>query len=235
MRILVVEDERSLAGTLADILGRERYLVDLAYDGEEGLDCALSGIYDGMILDVMLPKLSGFEVLRRLRQSGSALPVLMLTARSELSDRVAGLDAGADYYLTKPFEREELLACLRAILRRPTEVAPATLCFGDLELGEESGQLCCGGQSVQLGAKECQLMRLLMAAGGAGIIPTSLLDPVRPMPASIAAEMAEAPFRSDHYHALFAIGIVLFFLTLAFNLIASRIAEKHRQAGSSSL
>lgn len=98
MRILVVEDERSLAGTLADILGRERYLVDLAYDGEEGLDCALSGIYDGMILDVMLPKLSGFEVLRRLRQSGSALPVLMLTARSELSDRVAGLDAGADYY-----------------------------------------------------------------------------------------------------------------------------------------
>ena len=105
MRILVVEDERSLAGTLADILGRERYLVDLAYDGEEGLDCALSGIYDGMILDVMLPKLSGFEVLRRLRQSGSALPVLMLTARSELSDRVAGLDAGADYYLTKPFER----------------------------------------------------------------------------------------------------------------------------------
>ena len=162
MRILVVEDERSLAGTLADILGRERYLVDLAYDGEEGLDCALSGIYDGMILDVMLPKLSGFEVLRRLRQSGSALPVLMLTARSELSDRVAGLDAGADYYLTK------------AILRRPTEVAPATLCFGDLELGEESGQLCCGGQSVQLGAKECQLMRLLMAAGGA-VVPRETL------------------------------------------------------------
>ena len=174
MRILVVEDERSLAGTLADILGRERYLVDLAYDGEEGLDCALSGICDGMILDVMLPKPSGFEVLRRLRQSGSALPVLMLTARSELSDRVAGLDAGADYYLTKPFEREELLACLRATLRRPTEVAPATLCFGDLELGEESGQLCCGGQSVQLGAKECQLMRLLMAAGGA-VVPRETL------------------------------------------------------------
>ena len=127
-----------------------------------------------MTLDVMLPKLSGFEVLRRLRQRGSALPVLMLTARSELSDRVAGLDAGADYYLTKPFEREELLACLRAILRRPTEVAPATLCFGDLELGEESGQLCCGGQSVQLGAKECQLMRLLMAAGGA-VVPRETL------------------------------------------------------------
>lgn len=155
MRILVVEDERSLAGTLADILGRERYLVDLAYDGEEGLDCALSGIYDGMILDVMLPKLSGFEVLRRLRQSGSALPVLMLTARSELSDRVAGLDAGADYYLTKPFEREELLACLRAILRRPTEVAPATLCFGDLELG--------GGE------RPAVLRRPVGAAGGQGV------------------------------------------------------------------
>lgn len=174
MRILVVEDERALAGTLADLLGRERYLVDIVYDGEAGLDCAVSGIYDGMVLDVMLPKLDGFEVLRRLRAAGSDLPVLLLTARADLADRVAGLDAGADYYLTKPFEREELLACLRAVLRRPGEVAPALLCFGDLELGEESGALRCGDRSVQLGAKECQLMRLLMGAGGA-VVPRETL------------------------------------------------------------
>lgn len=165
MRILVVEDEKMLARTLADILSRERYLVDAVHDGEAGLDAAESGIYDGVILDVMLPKMNGFEVLRRLRAAGNSTPVLMLTARSELEDRVKGLDSGADYYLTKPFEREELLACLRAILRRPGEVAAATLRFGDLELGEESGTLVCGARSVQLGAKECQLMRLLMASG----------------------------------------------------------------------
>lgn len=174
MRILVVEDERALASTLADLLGRERYLVDVAYDGEAGLDCAMSGIYDGMVLDVMLPKLNGFEVLRRLRASDSDLPVLLLTAKADLTDRVTGLDAGADYYLTKPFEREELLACLRAILRRPGEVAPALLRFGDLELGEESGALRCGDRSVQLGAKECQLMRLLMGAGGT-VVPRETL------------------------------------------------------------
>lgn len=174
MRILVVEDERPLASTLADLLGRERYLVDVAYDGEAGLDCALSGIYDGVILDVMLPKLDGFEVLRRLRQAGSATPVLLLTARSELGDRITGLDAGADYYLTKPFEREELLACLRAILRRPGELAPSSLRFGDLELEEETGKLLCGGMWVQLGAKECQLMRLLMAASGT-VVPRETL------------------------------------------------------------
>lgn len=165
MRVLIVEDERTLAVTLADILSRERYLVDIVYDGEAGLDGILSGIYDGVILDVMLPKMNGFDVLKRARGEGNSTPVLMLTARSELEDRVAGLDSGADYYLTKPFEREELLACLRAILRRPGEVTAPVLSFGDLELGEESGTLRCGERSVQLGAKELQLMRLLIASG----------------------------------------------------------------------
>lgn len=165
MRVLIVEDERTLAVTLADILSRERYLVDIVYDGEAGLDGILSGIYDGVILDVMLPKMNGFDVLKRARGEGNSTPVLMLTARSELEDRVAGLDSGADYYLTKPFEREELLACLRAILRRPVEVTVPVLSFGDLELGEESGTLRCGERSVQLGAKELQLMRLLIASG----------------------------------------------------------------------
>ena len=165
MRILIVEDEKMLAVTLADILSRERYLVDIVYDGEAGLDSILSGIYDGVILDVMLPKMNGFEVLRKVRGTGNSTPILMLTARSELEDRVSGLDAGADYYLTKPFEREELLACLRAILRRPGEVSTSVLSFGDLELSEESGSLRCGERSVQLGAKELQLARILIASG----------------------------------------------------------------------
>ena len=174
MRILVIEDEKILARTLADILTRERYLVDLAYDGEAGLDAVQSGIYDGVILDVMLPKLNGFEVLSQLRASGNSTPVLMLTARSELEDRVKGLNSGADYYLTKPFEREELLACLRAILRRPGEVVSTTLRFEDLEFNEESGALFCGDRQVQLGAKESQLMRLLIASGTA-VVPRETL------------------------------------------------------------
>ena len=118
MRILVVEDEKRLAQTLRDLLHREGYTVDVCYSGTEGLDNALSGIYDLMLLDVMLPGLDGFTVLERLRGSGSRLPVLMLTARGELSDRVCGLDRGADYYLTKPFQNPELLACVRLLLRR---------------------------------------------------------------------------------------------------------------------
>ena len=130
MRILIVEDEIRLASTLADLLTSEHYIADVCHDGISGLDDALSGIYDGMILDVMLPGMDGFEVIRRLRQEGSSLPVLMLTAKTDLDDRVTGLDQGADYYLTKPFEQEELLACLRALLRRQGEVVSEELEFG---------------------------------------------------------------------------------------------------------
>ena len=115
MRVLVVEDEIRLAATLQDLLEMNGCTADVCHDGEAGLDNALSGIYDVVLLDVMLPRIDGFTVLRRLRESGSAVPVLMLTARSEVSDRVAGLDSGADYYLTKPFEPKELLACVRAL------------------------------------------------------------------------------------------------------------------------
>ena len=124
MRLLVVEDERRLADTLADILQEQSYLVDVCYDGESGLDNALSGIYDGIILDVMLPKRDGFSLVRELRRQGVATPVLLLTARSDTSDKVTGLDCGADYYLTKPFETQELLACLRALLRRQADLSP---------------------------------------------------------------------------------------------------------------
>ena len=118
MRLLIVEDEVRLAGTLADLLKRQGYTVDVSYDGESGLDNARSDIYDLIVLDAMLPKLNGFDLLQKLRASGGAVPVLMLTARSDVSDKVYGLDCGADYYLTKPFEPSELTACIRSLLRR---------------------------------------------------------------------------------------------------------------------
>ena len=127
MRILIVEDEVRLASTLRDLLELNGYSADTCHDGEAGLDNALSGIYDVVILDVMLPKMDGFSVLRSLRAAGNTTPVLLLTARSEVSDKVEGLDCGADYYLTKPFAPGELLACIRALTRRQPELQPANM------------------------------------------------------------------------------------------------------------
>ena len=127
MRILIVEDEKRLAQTLGGLLARAGYAYDLAYDGDQGLDCALSGIYDGVVLDVMLPGKNGFQVVEALRRAGRKTPVLLLTARAETGDKVQGLDSGADYYLTKPFDSRELLACLRAVLRRQEPLAPEVL------------------------------------------------------------------------------------------------------------
>ena len=139
MRVLIVEDEVRLAATLQDLMEMDGYTADTCHDGETGLDNALTGIYDVMILDVMLPKMDGFTVLRRLRAGGVSTPVLMLTARSEVTDKVTGLDCGADYYLTKPFEPKELLACIRALTRRQPELRPTdTLSCGDLTLAKNS-------------------------------------------------------------------------------------------------
>lgn len=163
MRVLVIEDEVRLAATLQDLLELNGYTADVRHDGESGLDDALTGIYDVILLDVMLPRLDGFTVLRRLRQSGSAVPVLMLTARSELTDRVAGLDGGADYYLTKPFEPRELLACVRALGRRQPELRrDDALTCGDLRLERGTFALYCGERSVRLSRKEFDIMELLM-------------------------------------------------------------------------
>ena len=163
MRILIVEDEVRLAATLQDLLELNGYTADICHDGESGLDNAQTGIYDLVILDVMLPKKDGFSVLSQLRQSGSTTPVLMLTARSELSDRVEGLDRGADYYLTKPFDPRELLACLRALIRRQPELRTAdTLEFGDLTLDKNSVTLSCGDRNVRLSRKEFDMCELLM-------------------------------------------------------------------------
>lgn len=162
MRILIIEDEARLAMTLADIITYAGYNVDVSMDGEEGLQFALSGIYDAIILDVMLPKLNGFKVLTQLRSKQIATPVLMLTARSELTDRIQGLDSGADYYLTKPFENAELLACLRAVLRRQGEITPLSMDFGDLTLTPSICELRCKTNAVSLSAKELDMMQILM-------------------------------------------------------------------------
>ena len=163
MRVLIVEDEVRLAETLRDLLDTEHYAANVCHDGESGLDNALSDIYDLVILDVMLPKKDGFSVLRALRQEGKTVPVLMLSARSELSDRVEGLDCGADYYLTKPFEPKELLACVRMLTRRqPEQRVSNVLEYGDLRLEPDTFELACGERSVRLSRKEFDMMELLL-------------------------------------------------------------------------
>ena len=163
MRVLVIEDEKRLAATLGDLLELEGYTADLRYDGESGLDEALTDIYDVILLDMMLPKKDGLTVLKELRATGNSTPVLMLTARSELSDKVAGLDSGADYYLTKPFEPQELLACVRALARRQPDLRKADEpAFGDLKLDKSAFTLNCGEKSVRLSRKEFDLAELLL-------------------------------------------------------------------------
>ena len=165
MRILVVEDEKRLAETIADIIEESGDTVDIQNDGEEGFYDASSGIYDAIVLDVMLPGMNGFDILKLLREEGISTPVLMLTARTELVDRVQGLNLGADYYLTKPFENEELVATLHAIMRRKTDFVPENVTFGDLSLSPSSCELTCGAKSIKLNAKEFELMRYLMING----------------------------------------------------------------------
>ena len=163
MRLLLADDEKELTDALSVILNYNKFTTDCVYNGQDALDYAMSGEYDGIILDVMMPRMDGVEVLRRLRQAGITTQVLMLTAKSQLRDKVAGLDAGADDYLPKPFETEELLARIRAMARRGSAVfTPDTLIFGDLSLDRKSFELKCGGESVRLANKEFQMMELMM-------------------------------------------------------------------------
>ena len=166
MRILIVEGEKRLAETIADIISQNKDIADISNDGKSGLDNALSGIYDAIILDVMLPGLDGFDVLRCIRNAGNTTPVLMLTAKAELNDRINGLNSGADYYLTKPFETPELLACLRAITRRGNDIKPYEPVFGDISVNPATSELICDTCSVRLGAKEFEIIRLLIANTG---------------------------------------------------------------------
>jgi len=161
VRILLVEDEPDAARLLAKGLREEAYAVDVAADGERGLEQAQTNDYDLVILDVMLPRLSGFEVCRELRRAGSAVPVLMLTARDAVGDRVAGLDAGADDYLAKPFDFEELLARVRALLRRRPALYPEVITVADLSLDTRARRVTRGGELVELTAKEYALLEYL--------------------------------------------------------------------------
>lgn len=175
MRILIVEDEARMAQTIQSLLKKQNYISDIASDGEEGLDNILSGIYDLVILDVMLPKMDGFQVLESVRAQGIQIPILMLTARSSVNDRIEGLDKGADYYLPKPFSSGELMACIRALLRRPRELDSSVISFGDITLDEESGTLSCRGNSVNLNSRELELLRILMRSRGTPVPRDSLL------------------------------------------------------------
>ena len=162
MRILIVEDEVRLAEALAQIMAEQKYQVDQVHNGANGLDYALTAQYDVIVLDVMLPKLDGLEVARRLRSAHVSTPILMLTARDEISDKVKGLDCGADDYMTKPFDTSELLARVRALTRRQGEVVSEELAFGDLSLHLSSHCLRRGDKSVRLGFKEFEVLRLLL-------------------------------------------------------------------------
>ena len=164
MKILVIEDEKLLAQSIRAVLEQKGFTVETVYDGETGAQYAQLGIYDLLILDVMMPRMDGFAVARALRASRCATPILMLTARGGIDDRIQGLNAGADYYLTKPFDTRELLACVGALLRRQGNQVDE-LTFGNTSLDLGSGQLLCGEKSVRLSAREFDVMRLLMQSG----------------------------------------------------------------------
>lgn len=164
MRVLLVEDDRKLSAAVVKLLEKERITAEPVYSGTDGLDWALAGEYDAVILDVMLPGMDGFAVLRELRKAKAAVPVLMLTARTALEDRLTGLDSGADYYLPKPFESAELVSCLKAITRRGSQAPVMDLRYGDAALDPKDAKLknTENGQDVKLGAKEYQLMELFL-------------------------------------------------------------------------
>ena len=166
MKLLYAEDEPAMSEAVNDILTYHKYSVDVVDNGQDALDYARNEQYDGIILDVMMPRLSGFEVLRRLRQEGNTTPVLLLTARAEVEDRIEGLDLGADDYLPKPFAMGELLARVRAMLRRREDFTPNILQVGDLALNQQSAELRCGEKCVVLPRLEYRLLELLMLNRG---------------------------------------------------------------------
>ena len=166
MKLLYAEDERSLSEAVVDVLEYHKYKVDAVYDGREALDYARNDRYDGIILDVMMPEKSGFEVLRALRAEGNKTPILLLTAKSEVEDRIQGLDLGADDYLPKPFAMGELLARVRAMLRRREDFTPDLLTMGNLSLDRQSYTLMVGDRRMLLPNLEYQMMELFLLNRG---------------------------------------------------------------------
>ncbi|MCM1544767.1 MAG: response regulator transcription factor [Ruminococcus sp.] len=162
MRLLLAEDEKALSKALCAVLKHNNYSVDAVFDGQDALDYGLDENYDGIILDLMMPKKNGLEVLKELRDNGISTPVLILTAKAEVDDKIVGLDAGADDYLTKPFAMGELLARIRAMTRRKTEFSPNLLTHGNLSLNRETFELSTENGSFRLGNKEFQMIEMLM-------------------------------------------------------------------------
>ncbi len=163
MRILLAEDERDLSRALVALFQKNKYAVEVAYDGEDALTMLENGGYDCAVLDIMMPKIDGLTVLRRVRQQGNNLPILLLTAKTDLDDMVEGLDSGADDYVTKPFSVKELLARIRAITRRQTESSSSILSFEGLNLNRASYYLSTDYGKVRLTSKEYQMMEMLMS------------------------------------------------------------------------
>ena len=166
MRLLIAEDELDLAEVLAVFFEKNHFAVDTVHNGFDAYEYAVSGAYDAIILDVMMPKMNGIEVLQKLRAEGVNTPIMMLTARGEKDDRITGFNAGADDYLPKPFDPDELISRVRAMLRRSEAYRPTVLAFGDLTLDPASGVLACGSESVRLGGREFQIMELFMRNPG---------------------------------------------------------------------
>ena len=177
MKILIVEDEKLLADSLKTLLEKKGFTVECVYDGEAGAEYAETGVYDLLILDVMMPKMNGYQVARSVRAKRCGTPILMLTARSGLEDRIEGLNAGADYYLTKPFDSRELLACVNALLRRQGDQVDE-LRMGNTALDLANCTLVCGDSSVRLSAREFDVMRFLLQNKGQVLSKEMILSKV---------------------------------------------------------
>ena len=162
MRLLIAEDQQDLAEALSSFFEKNHFSVDAVYNGFDAYAYAVTGEYDAVILDVMMPKLDGIQVLQRLRSEGLKTPIMMLTAKGEKAERITGFNAGADDYLPKPFDPDELLSRVRAILRRSEAYQPSVLQWGDLTLDPGSGELCCAQRSVRLSGREFQVMELFL-------------------------------------------------------------------------
>jgi DNA-binding response OmpR family regulator len=174
MRLLVIEDEEALCDALCEILRQNSYLTDAVYNGLDGLDYARSGIYDMILLDIMLPGMDGITLLKTLRKEQIYTPIILLSAKSELQDIITGLDAGSDDYLAKPFSTAELLARIRALTRRGTNYSGEIISYGDISLNKGTMELTCNHQSIKLGAKEFQIMEIFLSSPKQ-VIPKDLL------------------------------------------------------------
>lgn len=212
MKVLIVDDEVKLADALAELFKQNKILADVVYDGEDGLFYAKNGDYDVVILDVMMPHMNGYEVVQRLRQNKNNVPVIMLTAKEEVSARVKGLDCGADDYLTKPFATEELLARVRALARRQSEMIYDTISYKDITLNTSNYKLECGNKSVSLGAKEYEILKLLLTNPTQVISKDTIISKVWGLDCDITENNVEA-YMSFIRKKLFYVGSKLNILT----------------------